>query len=107
MSSTDQSVMNQIPSSIMKQHDPNDDPFASLSDDSNQLQSPLEFGSGISYFVHDDNEKKKEDEDKQKGESNPSLKESDEKGASAANTTDKVEEKVEDDHSHEEKKDDA
>mmetsp|Transcript_38031 Transcript_38031/g.92542 ORF Transcript_38031/g.92542 Transcript_38031/m.92542 type:complete len:108 (+) Transcript_38031:201-524(+) len=107
MSSTDQSVMNQIPSSIMKQHDPNDDPFASLSDDSNQLQSPLEFGSGISYFVHDENsnEKKKEEEGK-KEESNPSLKESDEKSASAA-TNDKVEEKVEDDHSHEEKKDDA
>ena len=47
-----QNIMNQIPESIMKPHDPNDDPFASLADDSsNQLTSPLEYGSGISYLV--------------------------------------------------------
>jgi hypothetical protein len=45
-------IMNQIPESIMKHHDPNDDPFAALADDStNQLTSPLEYGSGISYLV--------------------------------------------------------
>jgi hypothetical protein len=47
-------IMNKIPENIMKPHDPNDDPFAALSDDTNQLVSPLEFGSGISYFVSED-----------------------------------------------------
>jgi len=32
---------------IMKEHDPNEDPFADLVDDSqNQMISPLEYGSG-------------------------------------------------------------
>lgn len=54
--------MSQIPQNIMKAHDPNDDPFAALSDDStNQLQSPLEYGSGISYFVHTEDSKGKEE----------------------------------------------
>eukprot|EP00539_Tryblionella_compressa_P000771 CAMPEP_0178746384 /NCGR_PEP_ID=MMETSP0744-20121128/7780_1 /TAXON_ID=913974 /ORGANISM="Nitzschia punctata, Strain CCMP561" /LENGTH=95 /DNA_ID=CAMNT_0020399591 /DNA_START=91 /DNA_END=378 /DNA_ORIENTATION=+ len=49
-----ENLMNQIPENIMKHHDPNDDPFAALADDSsNELTSPLEYGSGISYFVND------------------------------------------------------
>jgi hypothetical protein len=48
-------VVSQFPESIMNPHDPNDDPFAGLPDYStNQLQSPLEYGSGISYFVRSD-----------------------------------------------------
>lgn len=37
----------------MKEHDPNDDPFASLSADvdAKQLVSPLEFGSGAAAPV--------------------------------------------------------
>jgi hypothetical protein len=39
------------PKAIMKDHDPNDDPFADLVDDSsNQLISPLEYGSGAIAF---------------------------------------------------------
>ena len=39
------------PKAIMKEHDPNDDPFADLVDDSsNQLISPLEYGSGAIAF---------------------------------------------------------
>ena len=49
----DAAIMNKIPESIMKHHDPNDDPFAGLADDSNQLVSPLQYGSGISYLVHE------------------------------------------------------
>lgn len=52
--------MNQIPQNIMNPHDPNDDPFLGLPDYStNQVQSPLEYGSGISYFVQsgDSNDK--------------------------------------------------
>jgi len=47
----DPNLAQHIPSNIMKAHDPNDDPFAALADDTNQLQSPLEYGSGISYFI--------------------------------------------------------
>ncbi|KAG7366382.1 hypothetical protein IV203_029052 [Nitzschia inconspicua] len=57
-----ENLMNQIPQNIMKAHDPNDDPFAALSDDSNnQLQSPLEYGSGISYFVQSEQNEGKEE----------------------------------------------
>jgi hypothetical protein len=45
-------IMDMIPKAIMKEHDPNDDPFADLVDDSsNQLISPLEYGSGASAFL--------------------------------------------------------
>lgn len=67
--------MSQIPQNIMKAHDPNDDPFASLSDDSsNQLQSPLEYGSGISFLV----EKKVEDNEKEEHVTEPSASSTDE-----------------------------
>ena len=57
-------VMNQIPSNIMKPHDPNDDPFAALADDStNQLTNPMEYGSGLSYFVQSDKKKAEEKEE--------------------------------------------
>jgi hypothetical protein len=51
-------LLSKIPESIMKPHDPNDDPFAGLADDSNQLMSPLEYGSGISYLVPQDQPEK-------------------------------------------------
>lgn len=48
-------VMNAMNSgkSIMKEHDPNDDPFAALSAevDAKQLVSPMEFGSGAAAPV--------------------------------------------------------
>jgi hypothetical protein len=55
-----ENVMNHIPESIMQRHDPNDDPFAALADDStNQLTNPMEYGSGLNYFI----EKKQDKEE--------------------------------------------
>jgi len=52
------------PKSVMKDHDPNDDPFAVLSDDSNQLVSPTEYGSGeVSYTPDDDDDEDDDDDD--------------------------------------------
>ncbi|KAL3925945.1 MAG: hypothetical protein SGILL_000046 [Bacillariaceae sp.] len=56
-------VMNQIPSNIMKAHDPNDDPFGALSDDqTNQLTNPMEYGSGLSFFVQSADKKEEHSE---------------------------------------------
>ena len=54
------------PKSVMKEHDPNDDPFAVLSDDSNQLVSPTEYGSGEVSYTPDDATNKPEEEEKPK-----------------------------------------
>ena len=113
---TTNDIMNQIPESIMKHHDPNDDPFASLSDDSsNQLQSPLEFGSGISYFVNNNNSGKDGGdvdggEDKEDGKNGDSatkeepVASTDEAAASSSKATATSEEQVDE---SEEKKDEA
>jgi hypothetical protein len=49
----DATLLSKIPESIMKAHDPDDDPFAGLAADhsSNQLPSPMEYGSGISFLI--------------------------------------------------------
>ena len=45
--------MNAPPPSIMEQHDPNDDPFAALSQETDEtapkLLSPMDFGMGLKY----------------------------------------------------------
>ena len=49
---------------IMNNHNPADDPFAALSDDTDQLTLPSEYGSGLSDFL--ETKSSKEDEDKSK-----------------------------------------
>lgn len=76
--------MSQIPQNIMKAHDPNDDPFAALSDDStNQLQSPLEYGSGISYFVQQTNDSNSKEEHPTADKEEPSSFSTDEDNSKA------------------------
>lgn len=80
----DATLLSKIPESIMKHHDPNDDPFAGLADDSNQLISPLEYGSGISFLVQQQEDREQE----QVQSSSPS--------SSSPPPTDKEEEKEKD-----------
>ena len=84
-------AMNLIPESIMQRHDPNDDPFAALSDDStNQLTNPMEYGSGLNYFI----EKKEEDKEEHAETTEESTSSTDD-DAAAAKEESKPEEKGE------------
>ena len=53
---------------IMNDHNPADDPFAALSDDTNQLTLPSEYGSGQSSFLEKKSSKEEEEKSKSAGD---------------------------------------